>query len=203
MNAPAVGLQLPAAIGAEFGGGRLLAALIYPDGPHALIKMPKAIGDFAGEKLLEDYDTDVPGALSLIDGHANTKAFAAAGSKIAQRVLAIGDGTYIPAIDELGAMYCVAKPTAQETYIYGRNGINLHSLPPRLPYAFEPPKQTDLELFREGGAEAFETDDSYWSSTQYAGRSSSAWTQWFNYGSQRSWNKSTSGRVVVVRRLPL
>jgi len=202
MNAPAAAFNLPA-IGTAFEGGFLMGAIMLPAGPHALVKLPKATGEFAGEVLLKDYERDVPGALSLVDGLANTRAFAEAGSKLAERVLAIGKETYIPAIDELGAMYCVAKPTTQETSIYGRNGINLHMLPPRLPYAFNPPRQTVIEIFRAGGAEAFETDDSYWSSTQYAGSSDRAWTQWFHDGNQSYWDKSNTGRVCVVRRVPL
>jgi hypothetical protein len=201
MNAPATGIQLPAAIGAAFEGGFLMAALMYADGPHALIKMPKAAGDFR-RKVWGDPARDVA-ALSLIDGLANTIAMADNGSEIARKVLDLGKDCYIPAIDELGAMYCAAKPTPHETSIYGRNGINLHAIPPRLPYAFDPPKQTEIEIFRDGGAEAFETDDSYWSSTQSAGDSYHAWGQWFDDGYQSHWLKSTTGRVCVVRRVPL
>jgi len=194
-------LILPAAIGAAFEGGFLMGAIMLPAGPHALIKMPKAIGEFARVKWGPE-DRDIP-ALSLCDGLANTRAMADAGSEIARKALDLGKDTYIPALDELDVMYRVAKPTAEETVIYGRNGINLHAIPPALPYAFGAPKQTEIEIFREGGAEAFETDDSYWSSTQCAGGSNDAWYQWFNDGYQSCWSKSSAGRVCVVRRLPL
>ncbi len=199
MNAH-IDLKLPAAIGATFEGGFLMGAVMIPAGPQLIIKMPKAIGEFAGVVYGPARDTP---ALSLCDGLANTLAMAEAGSEIARKALDLGKDCYIPAIDELDVMYRAAKPTAQETEIYGRNGINLHSIPPALPYAFGAPKQTEIEIFRAGGAEAFETDDSYWSSTQYAGDRYDAWGQWFDCGSQGDWGKSDAARVCVVRRLPL
>jgi hypothetical protein len=199
MNAPA-SMQLPAAIGAAFEGGFLMGAIMLPTGPHALIKLPKATHDL--EPAEWGPFNDIKGASSLCDGLANTVAMADSGSKIARKVLNMGADTYIPALDELDVMYRVAKPTDDETYIYGRNGINLHAIPPALPYAFNTPKQTAIEIFRAGGAEAFEPTG-YWSSTQYAGGSCYAWDQWFDDGVQINWHKANSRRVAVVRRLPL
>lgn len=202
MNAPA-GIN-PPALGTAMEGGFFIGAILPIDGAYGLIRAPKT-HDFAA--VTWGPYKDAPGALSLVDGPANTRAMAEAGSKLAEKILGMTIGGfsdwYLAAIDELDVMYRSAKPDARENACYMRSGINLHAMPPTLPYTPTDPKQTEVEIFRAGGAEAFETDDGYWSSTQYAGASGCAWNQWFNDGGQDGWSKDGKCRACLVRRFKL
>lgn len=197
---------LTAAIGTPIEGGFLAGRFRIDDQPYALIRAPKATGQHRDVELLRDWRTPVAGASSMVDGLANTRAFAAAGSTIAQWGLdqTIGghNDWYIPALDELELLYRAFKPTSDSNSLYGRSGINLHALPPTPPYTADLPWQTDLTDFREGGREAMD-DVWYWSSTQYAGYDAYAWCQGFDDGNQGSYHKNRRLRVVLVRRVAL
>jgi len=65
------------------------------------------------------------------------------------------------------------------------------------------PSRIDGLVLHGALKEKFKTDRYYWTNEDYAGVSSYAWTQWFGNGGQDRWFKSDSGRVVVVRRVPL
>jgi hypothetical protein len=148
----------------------------------------------------------VPGALHYDDGRSNTLAMAEAGSKLAQWALELRiadqDDWYLPAQDELEILYRNLKPTARENTCWGRSGINLAAFEPTRPYTPQSPMQTPAEAFQLGGAEAFE-EEAYWSSTQHASDSDSAWYQHFGYGYQIIINTSIKLRARAVRRLPL
>lgn len=207
MNAPAASaIDLPA-IGAAMPGGRFVGAILLPDGPWGLVKAPKAALDL-GRIAWHDKYTDIDGAKSPVDGPANTRAMADAGSKLARQILDFKHEDlrdfYLPAQDELEVIYRNCKPTDDGNSDWYRSGINLHAFPtPTPPYTFAPAKQTEVEIFRAGGAEAFATDEPYWTSTQHAGYSYCAWDQWFNDGSQGRWDKDSKCRVCLVRRLPI
>jgi hypothetical protein len=174
----------PAAIGTPMHGGFYIGMILLPDGPYGLIKAPKGLGDFAdmewGPRSL------VPGALSFVDGRANTLAMAEAGSDLAKLILDLRidgkDGWYLPALDELEIGYRNCKPGTNKNYMYMRSGINLHSAPLSHPYTADDPAQTAIEIFRKSGAECFEEDAWYWTSTQYALDSDYAWCQNFHPG---------------------
>ena len=51
--------------------------------------------------------------------------------------------------------------------------------------------------------ETFNTDAWYWTSTQYAGDASNAWTQDFYNGLQFNLDKGCKGRVRAIRRVPI
>lgn len=204
MNAPAA-THPPVAIGTPLDGGFFIGSILLPDGPYGLVKAPKALGEFTGVEW-GPMRKNVPGALSLVDGLANTKAMAEAGSKLAKRILDLqidGQGDwYLPALDELEVIYRAAKPTADENSLYMRSGINLHAIPPTLPYTVMDPALTAVEIFRAGGAEAFEPEE-YWTSTPCAHGSSHAWCQWFYDGLQDYWGKDDKCRACAVRRFKI
>jgi hypothetical protein len=186
-------------------GGHYIGAILLPDGLYGIAKAPKALGDFAdmqwGPRSL------VPGALSFADGRVNTLAMAEAGSELAKRILALRidgkDDWYLPALDELDVCYRAAKPGVAKNYMWARSGINLHSLPPSQPYTADDPAQTAVEIFRTGGAECFEEDAVYWTSTQYASDPDYAWCQYFGNGNQTSWRKVIKFRGCAVRRFKI
>ncbi len=72
---------------------------------------------------------------------------------------------------------------------------------------FLPSRQDALaaagEPFGENGAEAFDPDDWYWTSTQYASDPGFAWVQGFYYGTQLPYWKYGNYRARAVRRVPL
>lgn len=204
MNAPASPEILPL-IGTSMGGG-FYAGRIRIDGQlYALIVAPKAEGEHQDTEWIDDYKA-VPGACSYNDGLANTEAMAVEGSELARwaKSLTIGGNAdwYLPSQDELEVIYRNLKPTACENSCYSRSGINLHSAEPALPYTPDSPAQTQAELFKEGGAEAFDPVW-YWSSTQYASDSDCAWGQGFLNGNQDIWYTSDRLRARAVRRLPI
>jgi hypothetical protein len=190
--------DLPA-IGAALAGG-FYAGLLTIDGQlSALIVAPKDSGETEGK--WNDRNTRVAGACSFFDGHANTVAMAEAGSAIAKwaQALSIGGHTdwHVPARDQLELLYRHFKPTEADNWCF--RGDNPSSVPVGYAYDVQTPARTSVDTFVKGAAEAFSDDDWYWSSTQYAGYESCAWSQSFGYGLQDTYRKSYEGRVRAVR----
>ena len=197
--------QQAPAIGARVQGG-FFGGVIRSNGEiRALIVPPKALGEKAPSIWIPNYK-DVPGAKSFHDGMANTRAMAEAGSKLAQWALELTiDGCsdyHIPALDEKEIIYRAFKPTADKNSLWARSGINLSAAEPTWPYTPDFPAQTALDAFRAGGSEAFEAD-LYWTSTQHAATSLSAWCQGFGDGGQDRWGKALKLRARAVRSILL
>ena len=199
MNAP---LSIATAFGTILEGGFYAGRIRVGEQQFAVIVAPKAEGQHK-DAPWGPVRKRVP-ALSFYDGLANTQAMADAGSKLAKWALdlKIGGFTdwYIPSRDELELCYRNLKPTAQENWCY--RGDNPSSVPVGYAYMPDEPKQTDIEAFKGGGAEAFD-DIWYWSSTQYAGNDAYAWVQYFGGGLQGSGLKGDGGRCRAVRRIAI
>jgi len=146
------------------------------------------------------YGEKIDGADSFTDSRANTEAMAAAGSELAQKVLALDIGGFtdwaIPARDVQEMQYRYFKPTTEENWAYGRNGDNPNSEPVGLLYTDESPTQTSIEAFQEDGPEAFQ-DRAYWSSSQRS--ADSACGMYFDDGTQGTSVKFSELRVRPVR----
>jgi len=164
------------AIGEPFGGG-FFGGLHYPAGirkglivgPKALCQAPRAL--IWGERGVKT------GATSLFDGMANTRALgeASPAAKFCLDCRAGGeDDWHLPALDQLSVLRANCMPKA------GRI-----------------PEQSIAEVFKEGGPEAFDTDDWYWSSTEWS--AGYAWVQDFGYGNQYDLAKNLTCRVRAVR----
>ncbi len=197
--------EIQTIIGTAMGGGFYAGRIRIGDQAFALIVAPKA----EGRREAVEWNNSskmVEGATSYFDGLANTEAMSAAGSELAQwaRGLRIEgfDDWYIPAQDELEIIYRNLKPTTEENALYARSGINLSAIEPTRSYTADFPVQTTAEAFKEGGSEEFESEW-FWSSTQHAAYSSTAWGQCFGYGYQGRSYKSYELRAVAVRRLPI
>jgi hypothetical protein len=192
-------------IGTSMAGGFYAGRIVIEGKHYALIVAPKAEGEHAPIRMFND-SKDVPAAASWNDGLSNTNALAEAGSILAQwvRGLRIGgfDDWYLPSVDELEILYRNLKPTSDENYVYNRSGLNLSALEPTRPYTPTDPSQTQAELFKAGGAEAFD-DRWYWSSTKHASDSDFAWGQYFGSGGQSYVSVGSSDRARAVRRLPI
>ncbi|WP_207285179.1 DUF1566 domain-containing protein [Pseudomonas sp. FW300-N2A2] len=154
-------------IGQPFGGGFFSGITRDPDtGKRYLNITAGAAHELVGA--WGEY-VRIEGADSFTNSRANTEAMAAAGSELAQKVLALDIGGFtdwaIPARDVQELQYRHFKPTTEENWAGRRDGDNPNSEPVGLLYSEESPGQTTLTAFQEGGAEAFR-DTWYWSSSQ-------------------------------------
>lgn len=175
--------DLPAAFGSPFAGG-FYGGLVKVNGVlRAQAWAPKAEGQRKGFLLPRS-----PGSIiapHCSDSLTNTRALAAAGSTLADQVLALRisgfDDWAIPARDVVELAYRHLKPTAHDTCASFRDGDNPSSEPPGYPYTEGDPRQTEVAAFRDGGPEAFEPG---WhlTSTQYS--ANDAWLQYFGNGFQ-------------------
>ncbi|MCG6574917.1 DUF1566 domain-containing protein [Pseudomonas sp. AF32] len=146
------------------------------------------------------YRDKIEGADSFTDSRANTEAMAAAGSELAQKILALDIGGFtdwaIPARDVQELQYRHFKPTTESNWAGRRDGDNPNSEPVGLLYTEESPTQTGIEAFKEGGPEAFR-DTWYWSSSQRSAYV--AFNMHFGDGSQGYSVKGYELRVRPVR----
>lgn len=146
------------------------------------------------------YGEKIEGADSFTNSRANTEAMAAAGSELAQKVLALDIGGFtdwaIPARDVQELQYRHFKPTTEENWAGRRDGDNPNSEPVGLLYTDESPTQTTIEAFQEGGTEAFR-DTWYWSSSQRS--ADNAFVMCFGVGDQYGSGKYDELRVRPVR----
>jgi hypothetical protein len=201
----AVSIDIPPAVAALLEGGFYAGRILIAGVLYALIVAPKAEGE-RKPGVWSKSEKSIAGAMSWNDGLANTGAMSDAGSALAKwaQGLTIGGYSdwYLPALDELELCYRYLKPTAEPSYLWSRSGINVSAVPPTYPYVADSPAQTEHEIFRAGGAEAF-ADEIYWSSTQHASGSNYAWSQHFSNGCQSYWFKGHHFRARVVRRLAI
>ncbi|WP_039012588.1 DUF1566 domain-containing protein [Pseudomonas brassicacearum] len=194
--APAVTLP---EIGQPFGGGFFSGVTRDPaTGKRYLNITAGAVHELVGA--WGKYGEKIEGADSFTDSRANTEAMAAAGSEMAQKVLALDIGGFtdwaIPARDVQELQYRHFKPTTEENWQYGRSGDNPNSEPVGLLYTDESPTQTSIEAFQEGGPEAFQ-DRTYWSSSQRS--ADFAFSMHFVVGDQITGGKTNELRVRPVR----
>jgi hypothetical protein len=194
--APAVTIP---AIGQPFGGGFFSGITRDPDtGKRYLNITAGAAHELEGE--WGKYGEKIEGADSFTNSRANTEAMAAAGSELAQQVLALDIGGFtdwaIPARDVQELQYRHFKPTTETNWADRRDGDNPNSEPLGLLYTEESPGQTSLPAFQEGGAEAFR-DTWYWSSSQRS--ANYAFFMYFDDGGQFYYGKLNELRVRPVR----
>lgn len=185
-------------IGQPFGGGFFSGITRDPDtGKRYLNITAGAAHELKGA--WGEY-VKIEGADSFTNSRANTEAMAAAGSELAQKVLALDIGGFtdwaIPARDVQELQYRHFKPTKQENWQYGRSGDNPNSEPAGLLHTEDSPAQTTLAAFQEGGPEAFR-DTWYWSSSQRSARN--AFLMYFDDGGQYDFGKDHELRVRPVR----
>ena len=195
-NAPAVTIP---EIGQPFGGGFFSGITRDPDtGKRYLNITAGAAHELEGE--WGKYGEKIEGANSFTNSRANTEAMAAAGSELAQRVLALDIGGFtdwaIPARDVQELQYRHFKPTTETNWQYGRSGDNPNSEPVGLLHTEESPAQTTLSAFQAGGTEAFK-DTWYWSSSQRSAYH--AFRMTFDDGYQTNNDKVNELRVRPVR----
>jgi hypothetical protein len=174
MDQAVAATAVPTTIGAPFGGGFYMGRVFVGLAAYALIVAPRAEGEFEEIEWNKSFDK-VDGALSYFDGLENTKAMAAAGSPLAQKALDLR-------IDGHDDWFI---PSRQDLLVIKGNEADAG------------------ETFAEDGAEAFDRDDWYWSSTQFAAYSDYAWMQDFINGFQSYYHKDDTYRARAVRRVAI
>jgi hypothetical protein len=204
-NESAAGTTISAAslppIGSPFGGGFYGGQINVNGIVFAVIWAPKNLGQTRAV-WFPSY-TAIPGTESRSDSVANTTAMAAAGSPAGIWALTLDINGFndwvIPARDALELGYRHFKPTQDENYADGYDGVNPSSMPVGEAYTDEFPAQTQLSLFADDGEEAFD-ETWYWSSTQSTQYSDyGAWGQNFDHGSQYGGSKKFEAAVRAVR----
>lgn len=186
-------------IGQPFGGGFFSGITRDPDtGKRYLNISAGAAHELEGE--WGKYGEKIEGADSFTNSRANTEAMAAAGSELAQQVLALDIGGFtdwaIPARDVQELQYRHFKPTTEVNWQYGRSGDNPNSEPVGLLHTEESPAQTTLAAFQAGAAEAFQPR-AYWSSSRRSAYG--AFSMDFDDGFQYGLVKNLELRVRPVR----
>ncbi len=167
-------VEVPA-VGSPLGGGFFAGELSLDGDRYALVVAPKA----AGEKFELEYTKknlgDADGTDSEDDGLTNSDKINDKNHPAAQfcRSLQFSgyDDWYMPSRGELIRIWRALGPNKKET----------------------------PELFRAGGAEAFD-DRWYWSSTESASCSCPAWAVNFGDGYQDNTSKDLNAGVRAVRR---
>lgn len=187
------------AIGQAYGGGFVTGITRDPaTGKRSLHITAGAAHELVGA--WGKYGEKIEGADSFTNSRANTEAMAAAGSELAQKVLALDiDGFTdwaIPARDVQELQYRHFKPTTDDNWQYGRSGDNPHSEPVGLLYSEQDPAQTAHIGFRDGEPEAFQ-QRAYWSSSQRSAYY--AFLMYFVGGLQDLTVKTSELRVRPVR----
>lgn len=173
------GLWPPLAIGAAYGGG-FYAGQISTAG-NGIADYNLVIGPVASAQSFltwKNANTSSTGAGSDINGTQNTADLVGGGSSTVFPAahfcndLSTGGQTdwYMPSINELDVCYFNLKPTTQSNNT--SFGINPNAVPARASnYTTGTPAQTSAANFVvTTGAEAFNSSDFYWSSTQISSR---------------------------------
>lgn len=200
-------------IGAFIYGGYYAGMIDYSGtgaGPfYYLIVAPKST------QTSKDYkttDTSTSGAVSRLDGEANTNymvgisstTYPAAGYCAALTTNGYTDW-YMPSYYELEICYYNLKPTTTSNYT-SADTINPYAVPPRnSPYTTSVPARTSVALFQSGGAQAFDaaTAYDYWSSTTFTNTEGSQYARNkdFSTGLQSYSFKSSINRVRAIRKV--
>ncbi len=153
-------------IGTAMEGG-FFGGIINVNGTHkGIIWAPKSAGQI--EAQLMPRGMSVEFSKSPCDCVASTKTLLDAGSPAAKIITDLDINGFkdwlIPSRDVLEIAYRNLKPATRKNYCSSRDGENANSVPPTYMYLPDNPLQTSVDLFKEGGAEAFDPLW-YWSST--------------------------------------
>ena len=204
--------NVPSGIGQAYGGG-YYAGSISTSGngiaDYYLVIAPVESGQ-SNSIQIKTTDTSTTGTSSDIDGPTNSANMNNSNNPAAQYCegLTIGGYSdwYLPAKNELEICYFNLKPN-YTTYNNGSSGINPNAVPPRSSnyvtgqFSAPVPTTTTASLFISGsGAQAFNPNGVYWSSTGSGGQS---WCQVFSNGWQLADNKTQTYIARAVRRVPV
>jgi len=192
-----LGMQIPKP-GQPFEGGFYGGQVRLASGIFAIAWAPKS------SQIVGAIGVHEANAYDYADSRANTLALAEAGSPLAQAALAANINGHtdwvLPARDVLELGYRLLKPTTTQNYRSWRDGENPSSVPFGRHYTEQFPLQTTAELFKDGGAEAF---DLRWYLTSTLNSAGRAFDQDFSCGHQLDYAVSLEARARFVRLIQL
>lgn len=193
------------AIGSAYGGGFFAGQIDQSGTIYNLVVADKTVGQTVNSN--GAYGVDDPGAVSVINGPANSAYLAGRGGAYpaAQFCENLNTGGYtdwyLPAKNELEVLYYYLKPSTFSNYV--GDGANANAVSPEpvsTGYTSGAPPQTTAAAFQTGGAQALTaTDNNFLTSTQnniYAW-----WVQLFVNGSQTTISKNAGATVRAIRRV--
>lgn len=194
---------MPPVIGQAYQGGYFAGSIsTTSDGvaTHNLVAGP--LSSAQSSLQWKTSNTSTSGTSSNIDGPANSAAMNDASHPAAQfcEGLTLGGYSdwYMPARFELDVCYFGLKPTTASNNT--GSGVNAFSVPKRTSaYTTGTPAQTSATIFQSGGAQAFTSSGTYWSSTENS--ASYAWFLYFSSGYQYRQGKTGSRNVRAIRRV--
>jgi len=196
--------------GTAIEGGFYAGMMRYSDGDYALIVAPKSAETSLAQKTT---DSATSGTQSYHDGLANCGVMNNSTHPATQYCRAYAGGGYLdwylPARDELELLYRRLKPSTTSNYVStrgdgGYQGQNANSVPIGPAYTASSPAQTLAADFRTGGAQSLGGSGVYyWSSTEFATNTRSAWIQSADNGLQTNDLKFATNRVRPVRRVKI
>lgn len=198
--------SVPDVPGTFWEGGYYAGRIMVDGQEYALVVAPKTQGGEGSSFQWRTTNNPTFGTDSRNDGWSNTLAMVQAGSNshLAAtfcRGLTINGylDWYLPSRDELEILYRSFKPTTNNNST--SSGSNPSAIPPTGDYTLGNPSQTDVDVFKSGGGEAFDTTY-YWSSTQSL-LGTTSYACYFTDGSQVTNNKNFKRRVRAVRRVAI
>lgn len=203
---PTAGNSAPLVIGQAYQGGFYAGQIgVSSVATHNLVVGP--ISSAQSTLQWKNARTATTGADSVINGPQNTADMVAEGNSTVYPAahfcndLVIGGYSdwYMPARNELEICYYNLKPTTQENNTGW--GTNTNAVPARTSnYTTTVPAQTSATDFKDTGAEDF-VNTNYWTSTEYATDTGSAWGKGFGIGGESYLYKDTAYRTRAIRRV--
>ena len=195
--------MIPTRIGQKFEGGYFSGVIRIRDCAYAILVAPKSTEH---KRLRWKTQRSSTSSTQLVNnGWSNTNAMNDSEHPAAQycRSLTVGGHTdlYLPSCNELELCYRNLKPTDRVNDTLLANGANRSSIPTGAAYTEANPACTIVTAFQTGNAEAFDTSNYYWTSTEFSANTTCSLIQTFSYGTQ-NWNYKTNGRRVRgIRRV--
>ena len=196
----------PPAIGSAYQGGYYVGRIVVDGLIYRLIVSPKS--DESQRRMRPGFFAMPPGAISLIDGWANSQVMMSASANPDNDFNAVHwcrtrttggySDWYLPSRDEMELIYRTLKPSFDQNYTTNDIvspigsimpdgltwGQNLNSLPRGAQYSTFVPGQTNLAIFQAGagGTQALEPN-TYWTSSRTITQEAYAWYFDCAYGS--------------------
>jgi hypothetical protein len=200
-------IPTPGAIGTAYEGGYYAGQIQVSGIVYNLVVAPKSGGENTSVQYKTSNTADTnPNSQNLEYGKLATDQFNDSAHPAFQWASGLTingfSDWYIPARNELEILYRNLKPTTDSNNTITSSGANSNAVPSATPnYTSGSPAQTSVTAFQTGNSEAF-ASALYWSSSEFSGSTSTAWSQFFVNGTQGfPFGKTDSEYARAIRRV--